>query len=104
MKNLTIIGLWFLAALSVQVEAAKQPDTRHFDVAEFDKKMATMHTETDVPGMAVAVLQDGRILHAKGYGISCTRWHARHNANCVSDWFHYQVFCCTRYSTAGSGR
>ena len=70
MKNLTIIGLWFLAALSVQVEAAKQPDTRHFDVAEFDKKMATMHTETDVPGMAVAVLQDGRILHAKGYGIA----------------------------------
>ena len=37
--------------------------------AEFDARVLEAMRSRDVPGMAIAVVEDGRIVHAKGYGV-----------------------------------
>lgn len=50
---------------------AKQWDADgEFDVASLDAAASKMREDAGAPGMAVAVLRNGRILHAKGYGIA----------------------------------
>src|SRR6185503_12483823 len=61
MRNLTITGLLFFFSLSLfsQPLTSEQID----DVAERALKAF------DVPGIAVGVIKDGKVIHAKGYGV-----------------------------------
>lgn len=41
-----------------------------FDVAEFERLAEALVANRKVPGMAMAIVQDGRVLSARGYGIT----------------------------------
>ncbi|MEM7504066.1 MAG: serine hydrolase domain-containing protein [Pseudomonadota bacterium] len=59
-----------LLLLLGQQVTADQSDIDHvFDVVSFDAAASKMREEAGVPGMAVAVLRNGQVLHIKGYGI-----------------------------------
>ncbi len=68
LNNCKILRILVFAGLTQLSLAAKSQEANHFDASEFDRKIATMHANTKVPGMAVAVLQDGHVLHTEGYG------------------------------------
>lgn len=59
-------GLWAMAAtalLLIAATAAAQPP------AGFDARVEQAMASRDVPGMAISIVEDGRIVHAKGYGV-----------------------------------
>ncbi len=47
-----------------------QASTRDFDVAAFDAHVMALQAETGVPGLAVAIVEDGETVLARGYGIA----------------------------------
>lgn len=54
---------WLVAVAALQ--AAELPP----GLADFDAHVARVQAQFDVPGMAVAIVQDGQVLLAKGYGV-----------------------------------
>ena len=56
--------------LGQPVMADQQGADDELDVASFDAAVSKMREDARAPGMAVAVLRNGQILHAKGYGIT----------------------------------
>ncbi|MEJ7663725.1 MAG: hypothetical protein WKG07_31425 [Hymenobacter sp.] len=59
-----LTGLWHPAA---QAQTAP-PVTTPLDVAAVDAVVARTLKAFDVPGIAVAVVKDGQVVLAKGYG------------------------------------
>jgi CubicO group peptidase (beta-lactamase class C family) len=60
-----------LAALLVGGPAAArgQVETRQPDLEAIDRYIAAARTDWNVPGMAVAIVKDGRTIFARGYGV-----------------------------------
>lgn len=56
-------GLVVAACLSFAVSAAAAPP------ADFDTRVQKSLNEHGVPGMAIAIVEQGKIVHAKGYGV-----------------------------------
>jgi CubicO group peptidase (beta-lactamase class C family) len=59
----------FLIALSGVFSAVGQKSSSEKKIAEFDAYVARVMQEWDVPGMAITVVKDGKVLFKKGYGI-----------------------------------
>jgi len=71
-KKLLFIGLLLLTSrIDAQVLTSKQIDS----IAE--KVLSTF----DVPGLAVAVIKDGKVIHAKGYGVRSLKSGKKTNEN-----------------------
>ena len=62
-------GVLLLVLLGRQVMADQSGADHEFDVVSFDAVAANMREDAGVPGMAVAVLRNGQVLHIKGYGV-----------------------------------
>lgn len=70
MKGLSASGL-LLIALWGQQAAPLQDETQGVvDLAAFDSMVEKMREDAGSPGMAVAVLDNGKTIHAKGYGFA----------------------------------
>ncbi len=63
------IVLLNVLALSLINYAAAQPSASNAPPADLDAYVASSMKTFDVPGMAVAIVKDGTILVAKGYGV-----------------------------------
>jgi CubicO group peptidase (beta-lactamase class C family) len=74
---------WLLAGwLSLPALAQTAPPvTAPLDVAAVDAVVARTLKAFDVPGLAVAVVQDGQVVLAKGYGVSSLKTKAPVDAN-----------------------
>jgi len=59
----------FLIALSGVFTTVGQKTSSEKKIAEFDAYVARVMQEWDVPGMAITVVKDGKVLFKKGYGI-----------------------------------
>jgi CubicO group peptidase (beta-lactamase class C family) len=49
--------------------ARAQADARAFDIAAFDARVEAMMREWNQPGLAIAIVRDGRIIHERGFGV-----------------------------------
>ena len=65
----TIAATLFLLLGQQNIQSQEIPGDQ-FDVAAFDAAVAQVQDDAGAPGMAVAVLRDGQLLHAKGYGMA----------------------------------
>ena len=65
-----VIAVLLFMLLGQRAMAVQQDAGDTFDAGAFDATVATMHEDAGAPGMAVAVLQNGQTLHARGYGIA----------------------------------
>ncbi len=65
-----MIHVLLFLLLGQQVLAGQPGQGDEFDVASFDVAVSQMREDAGTPGMAVAVLRGGQILHTKGYGIA----------------------------------
>ena len=61
-----LLTLWFTFALGVTLFAQADPDAPSADLDEF---VANSMKTFEVPGMAVAIVKNGRIVLSKGYGV-----------------------------------
>lgn len=59
----------FGAALMVCVVAAAQKPVSQKSIGEFDTYVSRVMKEWDVPGLAIVVVKDGKVLLKKGYGV-----------------------------------
>ena len=59
----------FCAALMVSVAATAQKTVSTKTINEFDSYVDQVMKEWDVPGLAIAVVKDGKVLLKKGYGV-----------------------------------
>jgi CubicO group peptidase (beta-lactamase class C family) len=57
-----VAGAWLFAAIAAAAPAAAMPPG-------FDQRVEDAMRSRDVPGMAIAVVQGGEIVHARGYGV-----------------------------------
>jgi len=73
----TALGLALLPARAQQASPATAP----LDVAAVDATVARTLKAFDVPGMAVAVVKDGQVVMAKGYGVRSLATKAPVDAN-----------------------
>ena len=74
---------WLLACL-ISLPALAQtaaPVMAPLDVAAVDAVVARALKAFDVPGMAVAVVKDGQVVLAKGYGVRSLKTQAPMDAN-----------------------
>ena len=78
MKNLKLILPVFIFS-SVSFTVFAQPITSPQIDAFVEKSMKTF----DVPGIAVAIVKDGKIIHEKGYGV--TLGLTKRTKTCVKD-------------------
>jgi CubicO group peptidase (beta-lactamase class C family) len=76
MRNMLRQGAWQLpqllaALLLLAAHAATTPPlhAQRPDVASIDRYIAAAQQAWEVPGLAVAIVKDGRTVHAKGYGV-----------------------------------
>ena len=65
MRNSTILISFLIAACTLTSYAQKPLNSKEID-ALVEKTLITF----DVPGIAVAIVKDGKIIHEKGYGLS----------------------------------
>lgn len=64
-STLWVFFVWILAAVLVY---PRSPQTQ-IDLSQLDRYIETARREWKIPGMAVAVIQDGKVVLAKGYGV-----------------------------------
>lgn len=62
-------GLLFLMVLSLTAVAQKRSKTSVTDAQKIDALCNRAMTEFQLPGMAIAVVKDGQVIHSKGYGV-----------------------------------
>ena len=65
MKKYQVVLFWLIALLVTTVRAAELPA----GLQDFDAFVARVQREFDVPGVAVAIVKDGEVVLAKGYGV-----------------------------------
>jgi CubicO group peptidase (beta-lactamase class C family) len=63
-RNYALVVISVIMALSLRLPAFSQVDTK-----PLDKYFAQALSDWEVPGMAVAIVKDGEIIFAKGYGV-----------------------------------
>lgn len=68
MINTSRIGVLLLLLVGPKLMADEQSVGHDFDVAGFDSAVMGMREDTGAPGMAVAVLRNGKVIYTKGYG------------------------------------
>ncbi|MBC7570654.1 MAG: serine hydrolase [Spirosoma sp.] len=66
---LPYLTLWLILAVAIPVIAQPQPLTS----TQIDALVQRTLTTFDVPGIAVAVVKDGQVVHSKGYGVRSLR-------------------------------
>jgi hypothetical protein len=83
---------WLLAGLLSLPARAQMaaPVAAPLDVAAVDAVVARALKAFDVPGMAVAVVKDGQVVLAKGYGVRSLATQAPVDANTLWHWRHHQ--------------
>ena len=59
-----VLGLWLLALLLSAVAAAQSSN-----VAELDRYVESARKQWNVPGLSIVVVQNGKVLLSKGYGV-----------------------------------
>jgi len=59
-----------ILVLGLSIAGIASGQTGGFDESTFADRVARMHASTSVPGMSVAVVQDGEVLHLGGYGVA----------------------------------
>ncbi len=59
-----IVLAWFAG-----VEPARAVDAAAFDTAVLDARVEAMLQEWDQPGIAIAIVENGRIVHERGFGV-----------------------------------
>lgn len=64
-RSLCLRFVFFLASLALAATAGAQA----FDPAALDAEIAAMMAAWEQPGVAVAVVKDGRIVHERGFGV-----------------------------------
>lgn len=64
-RNIAVVFCVFLLAFSLEAQTA----TSNAPPSDLDAYVASSMKTFDVPGMAVAIVKDGKILVAKGYGV-----------------------------------
>jgi CubicO group peptidase (beta-lactamase class C family) len=69
-KRIGITTVLLLTLVQHRIVTGQPGASEQFDVASFDATVSKMREDAGSPGMAVAVLRNGQILHAKGYGIA----------------------------------
>src|SRR5690606_35776339 len=52
----------------VEIPSETRPDAEAYDVARFEAMGQAMVSDGRVPGLALAIVKDGRVLTARGYG------------------------------------
>ena len=70
LKKTRWIGVLLVLLMGQLALAVQQDASGDFDEAAFAAVAEQMREDAGAPGMAVAVLRDGRTLHARGYGIA----------------------------------
>ena len=75
-----LLALTLLAAGTAPAQTAP-PVTAPLDLAAVDAVVARTLKAFDVPGIAVAVVKDGQVVVAKGYGVSSLKTRAPMDAN-----------------------
>ncbi len=63
------IGMLILTLVGLQATAAQGNASGELDVVAFEDAIKEMREAAGAPGMAVAVMRNGRVLHAGGYGV-----------------------------------
>lgn len=61
------------AGMALMPQAQAMPPAAGFDVRRIEQLAQALVADQRIPGLAVAIVQDGRILSARGYGITDTR-------------------------------
>lgn len=64
---LTIFTVW--VALAVRASSAQQPPPAPVDLARLEAAIDQARQEWGVPGLSVAIVKDGQVVLAKGYGV-----------------------------------
>src|SRR6476646_10898556 len=64
----SLYGLALLAMLLVSVKASYAAPVRD-DMADLDEFIAQVMKDYQVPGAAIAIVKDGKVIAAKGYGV-----------------------------------
>jgi len=67
LKQLAVVAVTFALTLSLSAQSATAPITA--PPADLDTYVAASMKTFDVPGMAVAIVKDGKVVAAKGYGV-----------------------------------
>ncbi len=62
----TVPGMVFA---QTQPTAQTLANERAFDIASFDARVEAMMREWNQPGLAIAIVRDGRIIHERGFGV-----------------------------------
>jgi len=66
MKKFTLLSFLFVFFISFQLQAQKKQ--AGLDLKKLDEYIAKAQTDWNIPAVAVAVVKDGKVLFAKGYG------------------------------------
>jgi CubicO group peptidase (beta-lactamase class C family) len=69
MKNKTNMRLIFALVVISHLVLAQKAPTVDTKVKEFEAYVQKSQKEWEVPGLAVAIVKDGKVLHSKGYGV-----------------------------------
>ena len=66
LKAKLVLSLLMLSCLAVTRSAAKQSD----NIDTIDSYISERMADLNIPGAAVAVVRDGKVVHLAGYGIA----------------------------------
>ncbi len=69
MKKLYKSCLFIFFCFTISISFAQKKDKNTGSLAELDAFAEKMRQEWSIPGFAIAVVQEGKIIHAKGYGM-----------------------------------
>ncbi len=69
MKYRCVLTMTFLMGFSACLEADQTSETTGITTGEIDLVVERAMVTFNVPGVAVGVVKDGKVIHAKGYGI-----------------------------------
>lgn len=65
----TITGRYMQGAINIEMDLKKdEPKTIGFDVKQVDSLAEKLLKDWNAPGLAIAIVKDGKILHSAGYG------------------------------------
>jgi CubicO group peptidase (beta-lactamase class C family) len=68
-RFVVVLSLLLATASATASVAAQQPTQRSAPAADFDAYVANAMKTFDAPGAAIAIVKDGKVVFAKGYGV-----------------------------------
>ena len=69
MRNLITSSVMALSLLAASEPAMAVPEHTGLDAAEIDHLVTRTMEKFNVPGIAVGIIKDGKVIHSKGYGV-----------------------------------